>query len=217
MVPVMPAVPRPGALPRAVRRRALRRPAPAARWRAERAARRRDEQLPEAFERLAASVRAGRSLGAALAEVAAGAPAPLGDELAAAGRALAGGAAVDAAVAAWRAAAAPTPDLELAATALSLSARAGGEVGRACDRVAATLRERRELRAEARALATQARASAAVLTVAPRGFALLVSAVEPGVLGFLLTTAPGLVCLAIGVALDAAGALWMARIVERAA
>ena len=90
-------------------------------------------------------------------------------------------------------------------------------MSRALDRVAATLRERRELRGEARALSTQARASAGVLTIAPIAFAGLVSTIEPGVVGFLLTTPAGLACLAVGLALDGLGALWMARIVRAAA
>jgi tight adherence protein B len=105
----------------------------------------------------------------------------------------------------------------LAVTALALGGKAGGEVARALDRVAATLRERRELRAEVRALATQARASAGVLIVAPLAFAALVSTIEPAVAGFLLASPLGLACLAVGLALDGLGALWMAHIVDAAA
>ena len=177
---------------------------------------RRDAQLPEALERLAAATRAGHSIGTALAEVADGTPPPLQSELAAAAAAITRGTPVEVAVRGWGAAAMPSGDLELATTALALGARAGGEVGRALDRVAATLRERRELRGEARALATQARASAGVLTIAPIAFALLVSAIEPGVIGFLVATPAGLACLLIGLALDGLGALWMARIVAGA-
>ncbi len=187
------------------------------RWRAQPRTARRDAQLPEALERVASAVRAGRSLGAALREVATGTQPPLGPELAVAAAALDAGAAVEGAVETWRATADPSGDLELAATALALGARAGGEVGRGCDRVAATLRERRELRGEARALATQARASAGLLTVAPLGFAGIVSMLEPGVLRFLLASPAGLACLLVGVTLDALGAIWMARIVEAVA
>ena len=185
------------------------------RTRAARRDRARDAQLPEAFERMAVSLRAGRSVGRAIDEIAATSPPPLGAELASVASAIAAGAPLEAALAAW-AEPEPTPDLLLATTALGLGARAGGEVGRACDRVAATLRERRELRAEARALATQARASAGVLTIAPLAFAALVSAIDPGVVGFLLTDPAGLACLAVGLALDGIGAAWMARIVDRA-
>lgn len=186
------------------------------RWRARRLQERRDRQLPEALERMAAATRAGRSLAAAVGEVAHTTAPPLGDELRALAAELDGGLPVEAAVAARTGIGPSSSDRDLALAALALGARAGGEVGRALDRVAATLRERRELRGEARALATQARASAGVLTVAPLAFTVLVSAVEPGAIAFLLTTPAGWGCLGIGLALDAAGALWMARTVERA-
>ena len=185
-------------------------------WRRRRQVARRDAQLPEVLERMASSLRAGRSLGGALAEVAAAAPPPLGLELAAAADALRHGASLDQAIAAWLDAAGPSREVALAATAIGLGGRAGGEVARALDRVAATLRERRELHAEVRALATQARASAGVLVTAPLVFALLASTIEPGVAGFLLATPLGLLCLVAGLALDGLGALWMARIVEQA-
>lgn len=186
-------------------------------WRARTALARRDAQLPEAIERMASSIRGGRSVTAALREVAAAVAPPLGPELRHAVLALDHGADLPLALDAWWRAAAPSPDANLAAAALRLGGQAGGEVARALDRVAATLRERRELRSEVRALATQARASAAVLTMAPPAFAAIVSTVEPDVVGFLVTTPVGIACLAVGLGLDALGALWMARIVREAA
>jgi tight adherence protein B len=64
-----------------------------------------------------------------------------------------------------------------------------------------------------RALATQARASAWLLAVAPIGFAALMSTVEPRAVGFLVATPIGWACLATGIALDVVGAVWMARVV----
>jgi tight adherence protein B len=186
-------------------------------WRAQRRAAQRSARLPEVVERIASAVRAGRSVRGALAEVALDAPAPIDEELAPAALVLEHGGGLDDALRTWGAAAGPAPDVALVLTALGLAGRAGGEVARALDRVAATLRERRELRAEVRALATQARASAAVLIAAPLGFAALVSTIEPGVVRFLATTPVGGLCLILGLALDALGAWWMGRIVASAA
>jgi tight adherence protein B len=186
-------------------------------WAARRRDTRRARQLPEALERMASGLRAGRSLGSALAEVAATCPPPLGHELRAVAAAVEHGAGVERALHTWTTAAASSRDVALAGTALELGGRAGGEVARALDRVAATLRERRELQAEVRALATQARASAGILIACPLVFTAFVSTIEPGVAGFLLTTPAGLACLLLGTVLDALGALWMARIVEDAA
>jgi tight adherence protein B len=177
---------------------------------------RRDAQLPEALDRVASAIRAGASIGPALAEVARTCPDPLGEELRPVGRALEHGAGLAQALDLWTTATS-SRDAALVAAALGLGGEAGGGVARAVDGVAATLRERRELRAEARALATQARSSAALLVLAPPAFAALVSSIEPGVVGFLVSTPIGLACLALGLALDAVGAWWMARIVDQAA
>lgn len=178
--------------------------------------RRRDEQLPPALDRLAAELRSGRTLGPALIAVAEHAAPPLGTELRALASGLQHGASVTTVLQRWAQGPRASAEVHLAASALALGSEAGGELARSVDDVAATLRERRELRAEARALATQARASAAVLVLAPPAFTLLVSTVEPGTLRFLLGSAPGLACLVGGVALDLIGARWMARIVAAA-
>jgi tight adherence protein B len=126
------------------------------------------------------------------------------------------GSSVGAAPAAWSASPASSPDVRRVAAAPTLGAGAGGEVARAVDGVAATLRERHELRAEVRALATQARASAAVLAAAPLLFAGLVATLEPHAIAFLVTTPAGLACLASGLGLEILGVGWMARITRSA-
>lgn len=106
----------------------------------------------------------------------------------------------------------PTAGVRLTAGVLTLALAAGGPPARAVDGVAGTLRERAEVDREVRALATQARASAVVITVAPLAFAALGMLGDERTAQFLLRTPTGLACLAAGVALDAVGAWWMARI-----
>jgi tight adherence protein B len=178
--------------------------------------RRRDAQLPDALDRLASALRGGRAIGPAIAELAVTSPEPLAGELRPVALALDRGAPVAVALRSWAAAAGASADVHLVVAALALGAQAGGEVARAVDRVAATLRERREVHAEVRALATQARASAAVLAIAPLAFAGLVSTIEPAAVAFLVTSPLGLVCLLAGLALEAAGAVWMGRITRSA-
>lgn len=180
-----------------------------------RLAARRDAQLPAALERLAAALRAGAAPGPAFVELARATPAPLGADLRAAAAALEHGSPLGDVIDSWGQRA-PTPDVRLATAALALAARIGGPVARPVDRVASTLRERRELQAEVRALATQARASALVLTIAPAAFTALVSTIEPGVPRFLFGSPAGLACLGGGLALQAAGAAWSARILRSA-
>ena len=176
----------------------------------------RDAQLPDLLERIASGLRSGLALGPALVEAAHGAPLPLASELAPVAQALRHGAPLEGELARWANTSGASPDVHLVAAALDLSRQAGGATSRAVDRVAATLRERRELQAEARALATQARASAGVLAVAPLVFTVLVATIEPGAVTVLVTTPLGAVCLMLGLALEAVGAAWMARIVRSA-
>lgn len=178
---------------------------------------RRDAQLPGALERLASDLRAGSALGPALIALGDSTAQPLGDELRHVGAEVRHGASLVSALDRWADRRRASSDVRLAAAALGLGAEAGGEVARSVDRVAATLRERHELRAEVHALATQARASAGVLAVAPLGFTALVAAVEPGAVRFLTATPLGAACLLGGIGLDAAGAAWMARILRSAA
>lgn len=175
--------------------------------------RKQDEQLPAALERVAAGIRSGQALPAALLAVAADTPAPLGQELARRTAGLGQGAGLSGAMEEWAADPEASPSERLAGTALAIGATTGGEVARALDQVAGSLRQSLQVQAEARALSSQARASALLLAVAPFAFTALVATVEPDVVVFLVTTAPGIACLISGLGLQLAGAKWMARIV----
>lgn len=189
---------------------------------AERVARRRaadrlDRLVPDALGQVAASLRAGASLRSALAEAAMATAEPLGGQLAAVVAEAEQGRPLRDALAGWADTAPPAASgARLAATALAIGADAGGGIAQAVDGVAATVRERRQVQAEVVALATQARASAVLLGVAPLGFAALLSASDPAAARFLLGTPVGLACLGAGLALEALGMAWMARITRSA-
>lgn len=110
----------------------------------------------------------------------------------------------------------PVPAVRLAAAALLVGSETGAAPARAVEGVAATLRDRAALEREAAAHAAQARASAAVLVLAPVGFALFAVAADPKVGDFLFRSPMGWVCLVLGVGFDGLGAWWMARIVKAA-
>ncbi|MFP5321456.1 MAG: type II secretion system F family protein [Acidimicrobiia bacterium] len=178
-----------------------------------RLARRRTAQLPEALDAVAAGLRGGLGLAAAVGGASVVGP-PLGPELAAIGREVAGGHALDDALRRWTDAA-PDPATTLAGAALAVAATVGGPGARAVDGAAASLRDRLAADAEADGLATQATASAAVLTLAPVAFAVLLTSLDPTAARFLLGSPVGWACIAFGLALDAAGAWWMAALVRR--
>jgi tight adherence protein B len=172
---------------------------------------RRRHQLPGALDRLAAALRSGASLTQALGEVGAALDPPLGPELVGLAREAERGRPVRAVLDDWSAAH-DDPGTRLAATALVLATIVGSAPARAVDGVAATVRERLDLAAERRALATQARTSALVLSAAPVGFAALLVLGDSAASAFLLGTPAGWMCLALGTGLDAVGAWWMARL-----
>jgi tight adherence protein B len=176
--------------------------------------RRRTAQLPEALDAVAAGLRGGLALPAAIAGAASVGP-PLGEELAGLAREVESGRPLTEAVARWQAAA-DEVHTSLAGAALAVAADVGGPGARAVDGAAASLRERLSSEAETAALATQGRVSAAVLTLAPIAFAFVLSSVDSAAARFLLGTPIGWLCIAAGLALDATGAWWMARLVRRA-
>lgn len=178
-----------------------------------RLARRRTGQLPDALDAVAAGLRGGLGLAGAIAGAAAVGP-PLGPELSRIGREVDGGEALDAALHRWTEAS-PDPATALAGAALAVAAAVGGPGARAVDGAAASLRDRLAAEAEADALATQAKASAAVLTAAPIAFAALLTSLDPTAARFLLGTPVGWLCIGVGLALDVAGASWMAALVRR--
>jgi tight adherence protein B len=175
-----------------------------------------ERALPDALDGLPRSLRAGGSVRTALAELAEVAPPPLAGDLDRLVRAVDQGIPMATALDRW-AAERPCPGVRLTVAALVLGIESGAGLGRTLEGVATTLHERAALRREVHALATQARYSAGVLALAPPAFLLVAGAIDPSVLSFLFTTSSGLLCLVVGLVLDAAGGVWMLRITRSAA
>lgn len=168
-----------------------------------------DRDVPERLDRIIRRLRAGSNLSDAIVGVGVG-----DDVLASLAADIAIGRRLAPAVARWRAED-PSPNRRLAAVALELSAEAGGSSASVLDGVAESLRDRVALEREVVALSSQARASAALLVIAPVAFTLVVGAVEPRLWSMLVGSPIGWVCLGLGLGLDALGAVWMARLVGR--
>ena len=169
-----------------------------------------DRELPEVLEAVARQLRAGGSLTQAVAgvEPPAGSPSGLATDwqrVVALAPAVGIGAALDD----W--ADDRPPSVRLAAAALAMAAETGGSPARAVDGVATTLRSRQSVADELRALSSQARASAAVIALAPLGFGALAGATDDRTSAFF-TTPAGLTLLAAGLTLDTVGAWWMSRL-----
>jgi tight adherence protein B len=170
--------------------------------------------LPAALDALARALRSGASLVQAVGEAAGAVGGPVGADLDRVARDAASGIPLLEALEAWPARR-PLPAVRLAAAALCTGAELGGAQAPAVESIAATVRERLAVAGELRALSTQARASAAVLVATPLAFAALAAATDARAAAFWGTPLGAAVAL-VGLALDAAGALWMGAIVRGA-
>jgi tight adherence protein B len=104
------------------------------------------------------------------------------------------------------------PGVRLAVAALSLGAETGGASAQAIDGVTATIRTNLAIAGEVRALSSQARLSALVIALAPIAFSFLAFTTDGTTASFLLGTPLGLVCVVLGLGLDAVGWFWMRRL-----
>lgn len=167
--------------------------------------------LAELLEAIARGLRSGASLRQAVTAAAAAGSGPLARDLTQAMANVERGADFGFELETWGQRRS-VPSLRLAVAALSLASETGGAQARALDRVATTVRDRLAVRSEQAALGAQARASALVMGVTPVAFALLAGVTDPRTADFLLHRVPGLACLTLGLALDAAALVWMLRI-----
>lgn len=106
----------------------------------------------------------------------------------------------------------PLPGVRLAVAALCLGAETGGAQAQAVDGVATTLRDRLAVLAEVRALSSQARISALVISLAPLGFGAFAATTDPRTATFLFHTGAGFALLVAGGVLDGVGWMWMNRL-----
>jgi Flp pilus assembly protein TadB len=175
-----------------------------------RARQRIDRTVLTLLESVTRSLRSGASLRTAVAAASADSPDLIDRELAAS---LVDGISLRSALDTWMRDA--TASRVLVGTALRLAAESGGAVASVLDGVAESVRDRRHLDREVVALASQARASAMVLIVAPILFALLMATIDPRVARFQFGSPLGWGCCVIGLLLDLAGAFWMSRMIGR--
>jgi tight adherence protein B len=191
--------------------------APSPRWQRIRLARRRPRPLDELevatwCERVAGAMRAGRSLTVAVtdADAAAGdGRVPFPDVVHAVRRGRAIGAAFRSVPAD------PSSPIGLAAPVLATCADLGGPNAQPIEGVADILVARADERAERRTASAQARLSARVLSIVPFAVAVLLAVTEPSVRA-ALTTPAGLAMVSLGLAMNAAGWLWMTAMVRAA-
>jgi tight adherence protein B len=172
-----------------------------------------EQQLPEAFALQSSALRAGNSLSATLHIMSQEIPPPLGEELALTVRESELGTDLGDALSKMAKRVA-SRDVTLWVTAMDLHRRTGGSLAQVLESLSARIRERSQTRGEVRALTAQGRLSGLVVAAAPVGFFLLLSATSRDQMSVLYSTPVGLAVLAIGVAFQLVGFLWIRRILK---
>jgi len=166
--------------------------------------------LPAALEQVAAELRGGGTVAAAVDRIAAEPGAVSADLRRVHVRTQLGLPLADA-LAGWPADH-DAPGVRAAAGALAVATTLGGRAADAIDGLASSLRHRLDAVAEARSLSAQARLSAVVVGAAPLGYLAFSAMVDPAAVTALVGTGLGRVCLVVGLALEALAGLWIRRI-----
>jgi tight adherence protein B len=170
--------------------------------------------LPVALEQVAAELRGGGTVAAAVERLAATPDAVGGDLHRVHARTRLGVPLADA-LAGWPAEH-DAPGVRAAAGALSVAVTMGGRAADAIDGLSSSLRHRLDAIAEARSLSAQARLSAIVVGAAPLGYLAFSALVDPAGVTALVATGVGRVCLVVGLGLEALAGLWIRRILRSA-
>jgi tight adherence protein B len=179
-----------------------------------RARRRYAADLPLALEQIAAHLRGGGTVAHGVSALADG-DGPLASDLRRVRTRADLGVGLADALAAWPAER-DLPDVRAVAGALAVAESLGGRSAHALDGLAKSLRDRLGAAAEARSLSAQARLSAVVVGASPLVYLVFSALVDPASVGQLVGTGFGRVCLVLGLALEAAAALWMRHILASA-
>ncbi|RFU19044.1 type II secretion system F family protein [Geodermatophilus marinus] len=170
------------------------------------------DQLDDALQLMASSLRAGHSLLRAVDAVADQAPAPIGEEFARivnetrVGRDL--GAALDEV-----AARADSDDFRWIAQAIAIHREVGGNLAEVLDTVGHTIRERNAIRRQVKALSAEGRLSAWVLMALPVGIVAFLSVSSPSYLSAFTESLAGWVMVTVSIGLLVVGGLWLKKTV----
>lgn len=171
-------------------------------------------QFPDALGMVVRAVRVGIPVTEAMRQVARDAQRPTADEFRRIADRLAVGLPLDEALA-ETAGRNGLAEYRFFATALSLQAATGGAVSETLENLAEVIRKRVGLRARAIALASEARASAAILIALPLVTMAALALTSPDYLGELLHTEPGQRILGLAAAMILGGLLVMRSIIRR--
>lgn len=169
-------------------------------------------QLPDAMAMLAGAVRAGSALAQGLDQIAARIAPPLGHELVLVMRRHRVGVPLEEALREMGRRV-PLAEVQLLVTAVALALQVGGSLAGTLDRLADTLRRKHVIEAKLRALTSQGRLQAIIVTALPVALMFALTAIDPQSMQPLFTTAGGWAVLGCIALLETTGWLLIRRIV----
>ena len=105
-------------------------------------------------------------------------------------------------------------DFQWVAQAIEIQRDVGGDLAAILDTVASTIQDRVRVRRQVSALSAEGRMSAVVLMALPFGLALVMSVTNPTYLSPLFHSRTGLILVAVGLTLLTGGGLWLRKIVK---
>ncbi|MGE0581794.1 MAG: type II secretion system F family protein [Steroidobacteraceae bacterium] len=169
------------------------------------------EQLPDAMAMLASAVRAGAALAQGLDQVSTRIALPLGHEFMLVMRRHRLGVRLETALQDM-AVRVPLVEVRLLVTAVTLAMQVGGSLGGTLDRLTDTLRRKHVIEAKLRALTSQGRLQAVIVTALPIALMLALFALDPRSMRPLFTTVGGWTVLGGIAVLETTGWLLIRRI-----
>lgn len=180
----------------------------------ERRSRRLSEQLPDAVDMMARSLRAGHALTSAFQLVANEMPEPIAVEFARAYEQQRLGTSLERAVRDMAARAPRNGDLKIFAVSTVIQKETGGNLSEILDGIANTVRERYRFYGKLSALTAEARASAWVVSLTPLAIAAFLSISQPAYMKVLVVDPMGQTILTAGIVVWCAGAVWFQRLTK---
>jgi tight adherence protein B len=172
------------------------------------------EQLPEAVDMMARSLRGGHALTSAFELVAKEMPEPIAVEFARAYEQQRLGMPLERAVREMSARAPRNGDLKIFAVSTVIQRETGGNLSEILDGIASTVRERYRFFGKLRALTAEARMSAWVVSLMPVGIGAFLAISQPDYMRVLVTDPMGRTIFTGGVVAWAVGALWFHRLTK---
>ncbi len=171
------------------------------------------DQIDDAVQLIAGSLRAGHGLSAAIASVANEADAPMGEELArAVNESRLGGSLSEAlAVTAERM---KSKDFDWVAQAIGINAETGGNLAEVLDQVGKTIRERNQVRRQVSSLSAEGRLSGTILIVLPIALFLFFALIQPTYTAAFFGNIFGILALIVAALLMIIGSVWISIVVR---